>query len=290
IADNSGNRYLWDPSEPVATRPLVWLHGGNTYSYTHDGNKNVSELVDAHGTVTAHYEYAPFGDVTVSAGNLASSTPFRFSSEYADDALGLVYYNYRHYDPVTGRWTSRDLIEEFGGINIYCMIGNFPAGYTDFLGFENLCDCIEITVTSVYRCNWRYFTYADYDFNPVNKGQSVPYFIDDTGLFGLKHKDRIMWVSVEVVPKEIQGTEKCHCEDIYYGAYKHCPIVVIKSMNGITKERVWNIVFNMNGESTYDRYITQYVPEYESPFISPYSITVYIDDDICEKLEFSISY
>ena len=110
IADNSGNRYLWDPSEPIATRPLVWLHGGNTYSYTHDGNKNVSELIDDNGAVTAHYEYAPFGDVTAAVGNLASANRFRFSSEYADDTLGLVYYNYRHYEPVTGRWMGRDLV------------------------------------------------------------------------------------------------------------------------------------------------------------------------------------
>ena len=147
IADNTGSRYLWDPTEPIATRPLVWLHGGNTYSYTHDGNKNVSEVVDANGTVTAHYEYAPFGDVTVSAGNLASFNRFRFSSEYADDALGLVYYNYRHYEPVTGRWMGRDPIGDTNCLclylfcrnnlfwsfdqlglkcNIYIMIGHFP--------------------------------------------------------------------------------------------------------------------------------------------------------------------
>ena len=108
IADNSGNRYLWDPTEPVATRPLVWIHNADTYSYTHDGNKNVSEVVDANGAVTAHYEYAPFGDVTVTVGSLASANRFRFSSEYADDTLGLVYYNYRHYEPVTGRWMSKE--------------------------------------------------------------------------------------------------------------------------------------------------------------------------------------
>ena len=48
-----------------------------------------------------------------------SESPFRFSSEYADDALGLVYYNYRHYEPVTGRWLQRDMIEEEGGVVLY---------------------------------------------------------------------------------------------------------------------------------------------------------------------------
>ena len=30
--------YVWDPTEPVATRPLVWRHGGETRYYTHDRN------------------------------------------------------------------------------------------------------------------------------------------------------------------------------------------------------------------------------------------------------------
>ena len=42
----------------------------------------------------------------------------------ADDALGLVYYNYRHYEPVTGRWLQRNGIEEHGGVALYSFISN----------------------------------------------------------------------------------------------------------------------------------------------------------------------
>ena len=63
--------FEWDPTERVATRPLYWQHrtSSDNYSlfYTHDGNKNVSEVVfyqRARG-IAAHYEYAPFGEVTV---------------------------------------------------------------------------------------------------------------------------------------------------------------------------------------------------------------------------------
>jgi len=39
-------RFIWDQSEPVATRPLVFNHAAEPSAYyTHDGNKNVSELV-----------------------------------------------------------------------------------------------------------------------------------------------------------------------------------------------------------------------------------------------------
>ncbi|WP_417169868.1 RHS repeat-associated core domain-containing protein, partial [Victivallis sp.] len=60
--------------------------------------------------------------------------PFRFSSEYADDETGLVYYNYRYYSPQLGRWTKRDPIEEEGGGNIYCMTNNNAINNFDFFG------------------------------------------------------------------------------------------------------------------------------------------------------------
>ena len=107
--------FVWDPTEPVATRPLAWF-GSNAPPrlYTHDGNKNVSEVVvAASGTnaaveVVAHYDYAAFGAVIAQKGGCAETNPWRFSSEYEDTDLGLDYYNYRHYEPVTGRWLSRD--------------------------------------------------------------------------------------------------------------------------------------------------------------------------------------
>ena len=82
IADNAGNAYIWDCTEPIATRPLVWRHGGETRYYTHDGNKNVSEVVDAVNAIAAHYAYTPFGAVREQSGTLSDINPFRFSSEY----------------------------------------------------------------------------------------------------------------------------------------------------------------------------------------------------------------
>jgi uncharacterized protein RhaS with RHS repeats len=49
------------------------------------------------------------------------------------------YYGFRYYDPVTGRWPSRDPIEEWGGINLYALGKFSPINAWDFLG---LCvDC-----------------------------------------------------------------------------------------------------------------------------------------------------
>lgn len=71
VADSAGSAYVWDPTEFAATRPLVWLRGGDTAYYTHDGNKNVSEVVSAGGTLAAHDGYAPFGAVAVKVFTIA---------------------------------------------------------------------------------------------------------------------------------------------------------------------------------------------------------------------------
>ena len=135
IADNCGNTYVWDCTENVATRPFAWKRGTSVAYYTHDGNKNVSEVIASNTDVAAHYEYAPFGALTISRGVSAADNPWRFSSEYAEDDTATVYYNYRHYEPVTGRWMSRDPIEEEGGINLYCAVDN--ALQIDELGLVN---------------------------------------------------------------------------------------------------------------------------------------------------------
>ena len=64
-------------------------------------------------------------------GNAAEDNPFRFSSEYADDELGLVYYNYRYYNPQNGRWISRDPMMERPQENLYGYVGNFPSAFID---------------------------------------------------------------------------------------------------------------------------------------------------------------
>lgn len=146
-SDNSVDlAFEWDPTEPIATRPLFMQQrnsSGNPLSYffTHDGNKNVSDVVSyqrARGVV-AHYDYAPFGAVTSATGSLASTNPFRFSSEYHDDTLGLVYYNYRPYNPLEGRWISRD-IDTISDENKYLFVVNCPIVSADYIGLTCVVD------------------------------------------------------------------------------------------------------------------------------------------------------
>jgi RHS repeat-associated protein len=103
--------------------------------YCFDGNGNVMALSRAtDGTITARYEYAPFGETLVATGPRSSDNPFRFSTKFYDVETGLYYYTHRYYVPPTGRWLSRDPIEESGGIALYGFVNNCPLSRIDRLG------------------------------------------------------------------------------------------------------------------------------------------------------------
>jgi RHS repeat-associated protein len=106
------------------------------YFPTFDGNGNVSEYLTASGAIAAHYEYDPFGRITVVTGPNAGTFAYRFSTKPRDAATGLYYYGYRWYDPYTGRWINRDPIEESGGVNLYGFVGNEASGRIDWLGLQ----------------------------------------------------------------------------------------------------------------------------------------------------------
>ena len=133
--------YIWDPSEPEATRVLSmtrWEANGTQekeHLYCmHDAMKNVTSLFGEARGRRALYEYRPYGGLITSEGNMAEENKFRFSSEYMDDELGLVYYNYRHLNPLDGRWISRDPIEEEGGWNLFAFVNNNGMINLDYLG------------------------------------------------------------------------------------------------------------------------------------------------------------
>jgi RHS repeat-associated protein len=112
--------------------------GTGTYFPTFDGNGNVSEYLDSNGSTVAHYEYDPFGKTTVATGTKAQDFAHRFSTKPLDTTTGLYYYGYRFYDPETGRWPSRDPIQELGGLNLYGFLRNNSIGKWDYLGMVEL--------------------------------------------------------------------------------------------------------------------------------------------------------
>ncbi len=103
----------------------------------YDGNGNVAALVSgADGSVTAQYEYGPFGELVRATGPMAKVNPMRFSTQYADDVTGDVKYKHRNLDIDQGRFASRDPIGERGGLNLYGFVGNEAISGHDILGLR----------------------------------------------------------------------------------------------------------------------------------------------------------
>ena len=110
---------------------------------TYDVNGNVVGVIgdDAGATGQAWFTYDPFGEGLAGAevtggGPYRDKMKFRFSTKDYDEETGFYYYGRRYYDPQTGRWSSRDPINESGGLNIYGFVGNDGIGRVDFLGFK----------------------------------------------------------------------------------------------------------------------------------------------------------
>ena len=109
------------------------------YHFHYDGNGNVTEITDHLGASVATYRYDAFGNTLVATGTYAATNRYRFSTKLLDSEVTtapLYYYGYRYYDPLTGRWPSRDPIEERGGVNLYGFVGNYSYGTFDILGRE----------------------------------------------------------------------------------------------------------------------------------------------------------
>jgi RHS repeat-associated protein len=118
-------------------------------------------------TLTAHYEYGPFGELLRATGPMAKANPFRFSTKYQDDETDLLYYGYRYYRASVGRWISRDPINESGGRNLYGFVRDDPTSRIDGLGLASIFCSDKCTKGMIRRVN-----VSDWGILPIlNRGR-----------------------------------------------------------------------------------------------------------------------
>ena len=128
------------------------VHGtpDTTHFHAYDGNGNTICTINcADGTISAHYEYDPFGRLVCKEGAYADDNEYRFSTKRHNAAWSMYDYGYRHYSPDLGRWMSRDPIEEEGGYNLFSYVRNDPYDTIDPNGLGAPC---ESRPTSINPC------------------------------------------------------------------------------------------------------------------------------------------
>jgi RHS repeat-associated protein len=135
--DASGNplrTYAWGPGIDNLLAVTVFGAGStNTYYAVKDHLGSVHALVDASGAVAESYTYDAWGNVqpAVSSGPLVVGNRYVFQGREYSVATGLYNFRARWYDPVTGRWLSKDPIGLEGGLNLYVFCENDPVNWVD---------------------------------------------------------------------------------------------------------------------------------------------------------------
>jgi len=117
--------------------------------YGYDGFGTVRQLTNAAGAVTDSYEYDAFGNPFTKSGTTPNNYLYR--GEQYDADLGLYYLRARYYNPVTGRFFSRDPEDGFATdpktLHKYAYAGGDPVNAMDPTGHETLVNYGLITAT-----------------------------------------------------------------------------------------------------------------------------------------------
>nr|MCR5752958.1 RHS domain-containing protein [Kiritimatiellia bacterium] len=108
------------------------------YFYVTDHLGSVLAVTDANGNLVERYEYDAWGKVlsgTDANGNAltrsAIGNRILWQAREYSWTTGLYYFRNRWYDPVIGRWISKDPIGLSGGMNLYVACRNDFVNHTD---------------------------------------------------------------------------------------------------------------------------------------------------------------
>lgn len=112
---------------------LALERGGSYYFYHADGLGSITAITDSDRNIVQSYEYEAFGLVKPSTHFVNSYT---FAGREWDWQARLYYNHARYFDPVTGRFISKDPLGLQAGINLYSYVQNNPINLVDPDGLE----------------------------------------------------------------------------------------------------------------------------------------------------------
>jgi len=117
-----------------ANSQRVAMRTNSTLSYLlADALGSSTVALDSTGTTQAVQLFAPYGSIRYSQGTMP--TTYNFTGQRLDSQTGLLYYNFRYYDPVSGRFVRADTTEtNAGGMDPYAYVGDNPESKNDPTG------------------------------------------------------------------------------------------------------------------------------------------------------------
>jgi RHS repeat-associated protein len=119
--------------EPGTFAPMARLSSEGAHAIVADHVGTPLVVLDERGTTRAQYVTDTYGRATTAGA--AELCPFRFAGQYLDAETGLHYNRFRHYDPSTGEYTSRDPVGLRGGLHAYAYVDD-PTTSSDPLGLS----------------------------------------------------------------------------------------------------------------------------------------------------------
>ena len=122
-----------------ANVPDYVIKGGTTYRIISDHLGSPRLIIDTTtGAIAQQIEYDEWGMILVDT--VPEFQPFAFAGGLYDADSKLVKFGARDYDPVTGRWTSKDPIGFTGGeTNLFGYVLNDPISLMDPEGLCPFC-------------------------------------------------------------------------------------------------------------------------------------------------------
>ena len=115
---------------------LAVLRTDGTFFPAYDANGNVTEYACEFGQVFARCFYGASGSIVFESGITETTFTHYFNTKPFLRFETLVSYQYRLFHPALGRWTTRDMLGEFCGVNLYEALANDFLSSYDILGFE----------------------------------------------------------------------------------------------------------------------------------------------------------
>jgi RHS repeat-associated protein len=161
--------------------------------YGYDGAGSVRQLTNTAGTVTDEYEYDAYGNSFTKQGTTPNNYLYR--GEQYDSDLSLYYLRARYYNPLTGRFMSRDPEEGKANdpktLHKYLYAGGDPVNAKDSTGREELIEAaVVIAVHSIETIrfgiemdlcdNAAFLAIADV-LSALSSGTAIPNFAGSVG-------------------------------------------------------------------------------------------------------------